>query len=296
MSPTAPKIVLLVNPVAGDRRGTRMAEAAARRLRHRGARVEVVTGSSAVDCRSNAAIALRRGSDVVAVVGGDGMVHLAAQLLAGTEVPLAVLPAGTANDFARTVGVPLRDPQRAADLVLDGTDRALDLGRVGDRWFCTVLTGGFDSRVAERAGRIRRPKGRIRYNLATLLEVRRLRPLPFELEIDSRRVHTEATLVSVGNGPCYGGGMRICPAAELDDGLLEVSVVGPVSRRRLVRLFPLLYRGRHVDLPEVQTFRGRRVSVSAPDTWAYADGERLASLPLVARAVPSALVARGPRE
>lgn len=284
-----PSVTLLVNPVAGNGRATRVARLADARLRSRGARVDVVTGSTAEECGANAAAALAGGTDVLAVVGGDGLVHLAAQLLARTDTPLAVLPAGTGNDFARALGIPLGAPEAAADLVLDGAHRTVDLGRLDERWFCTVVTSGFDSLVAERVTHMRWPRGRARYNLAILAELARLRPRTYELTLDSERIHTEAILVTVGNGPSYGGGMRICPSAALDDGKLDVTVVGPVTRRRLVRVFPTIYRGTHVHYPECRTFRARRVRVAAPDVWAYADGERAAPLPLAAEAVPGAL-------
>lgn len=232
--------------------------------------------------------ALRSGAQALVVVGGDGIVNLALQATATTATPVAVAPAGTGNDFARLLGVPLDDPRAAADIVLDGRVRRIDLGRAENRWFATVLSSGFDSLVTERANSMRRPTGRLRYNVAMLLEIARLKPIPYVMELDGRTLEFDATLVSVGNGPSYGGGMAICPDASVEDGLLDVTVVRACSRTRLVRLSPTLYKGTHVSLPEVDTYRATSVSLAAPGMVAYADGERFTALPVRIEAVPRA--------
>jgi diacylglycerol kinase (ATP) len=126
-------------------------------------------------------------------------------------------------------------------------------------------------------------------------ELAMFRPLPFVLEVDGVRRELEAMLVAVGNGDSYGGGMRICPAAVLDDGLLDVTVVTRISRAKLVRLLPTVYPGRHVLRPEVLTFRCSSVSLSCPGVTAYADGEFVATLPVSCAVVPGALQVLVPR-
>lgn len=154
-----------------------------------------------------------------------------------------MIAVGTGNDFARALGLPVRDPAAAGALLADalegGRVRDVDLGRAGDRWFGTVLASGFDSRVNDRGNRMRWPAGRARYDLAMLAELAALRPFPYRLRLDDGEVREiEATLVAVGNGPSYGGGMRICPGADPADGLLDVTVVGDCSRTTLLRVFP----------------------------------------------------------
>lgn len=289
------RVALLVNPVAGRSRGDGLALAAADRLRTRGAEVEVIAAPDADAARTRARRCAEEGADALAVVGGDGMVNLALQALARAPgTPLAVLPAGTGNDFARVLGIPRHRPKEAADLILDGVPRDLDLGRItGDglppRWFGTVLTSGFDSLVTDRANRMRHPRGRMRYNLAMVAELGLLRPLPFTLELDGERHEIEATLIAVGNTTTYGGGMRICPHAAPDDGRLAVTVVPAVGRATLLRVFPKVFRGTHVERPDVRTFGARRVRLDTPDMRAYADGEPLGTLPLEAECVPSAV-------
>ena len=159
-----------------------------------------------------------------------------------------------------------------------------------------MLGSGFDSMVNERANRMTWPRGRSRYNLAILAELRTFRPVPFVLDFEGETWHTEAMLVAVGNGSSYGGGMRVCPGARLDDGLLDVTVLGPISKPEFIRVFPTVYKGTHVNHPAVRVRRTRSVTLRADGVTAYADGERLSVLPLTCDSVPGALTvyASGP--
>jgi diacylglycerol kinase (ATP) len=292
---------LLVNPIAGRGRAARLIEPTRSALHGAGFDVLVLAGRSAAESTALTKAAVADGVAVVVAVGGDGLVHWAVQGVAGTSTPLAVVPAGTGNDFAAMLDLP-RSPVAAAAMVAAGRIRSLDLGlavsddatetgpgETGKRWWTGVLGAGFDSAVNERANRMRWPAGLRRYDLAIFMEVYRLRPHPASLVLDGARLDTEITLVAVGNGPQYGGGFRICPDARLDDAQFDVCVVGPLSRRELIRLKPRTRLGRHVDHPAVQMLRCREVRLEAPGVVAYADGERVAPLPLTARCIPAAL-------
>ncbi len=236
-----------------------------------------------------AATAVREGCGALVACGGDGTVHVALQAVAGTPVPLGVVAAGAGNDFARAVGLPVGDPLAAAAVVLGGVTRPVDLGRVGQRWFGTVLASGFDSLVADRMNRMRWPRGPLRYPAAIVTTLAEFRPMPFLLQADGGTRELDAMLVAVGNGAFYGGGMRVCPAASLDDGLLDVTVVTRLGRARFVRLFPSVYSGQHVRHAEVETFRCSSVALSCPGVAGYADGEYVAPLPVTCAVVPGAV-------
>ncbi|WP_375498886.1 diacylglycerol/lipid kinase family protein [uncultured Jatrophihabitans sp.] len=231
--------------------------------------------------------------DAVVVLGGDGIVHLAAQSLAQTSVPLGIVAAGTGNDVVDTLGL-AADPLAGADAIvaaLDaGTSRRLDLGRTEDgRWWVTVLCAGFDSAVTERANALRWPKGPRRYDVAIAAELVRLAPRPFRLELDGEVLDEPAMLVAIGNGPQYGGGKRICEGARMDDGTFLVTVVRPVGRLTFARIAPKMATAGHLGHRAVTQHVARRVTVFAPDTPGYADGERLGPLPLTTECVPGAL-------
>jgi diacylglycerol kinase (ATP) len=280
---------LLVNPTSGKGRGARLAEPVAERLRSLGASVDVVVGRDADEAYDKIRERAAAGVEAVVALGGDGLVNMALQVVAGTAVPLGVVPAGTGNDFARALGLSLTDPMAAVDHLARGPSRQVDLGRVGERWFGGVLGSGFDSMVNERANRMTWPRGRSRYNLAMLAELRTFRPVAFELVMDGEPWQTKAMLVAVGNSASYGGGMRVCPDASLEDGLLDVTVLGPISKAEFIRVFPSVYKGTHVRHRAVTVKRARVVSLSAFGVTAYADGERLATLPVACEAMPKAL-------
>lgn len=291
---TAPRVALLINPTAGKGRGARVPSLVAPRLRDAGYDVRQLVGRDADEALDLARQCVAEGVETLAAVGGDGMVHLALQAVAGTQTRLGLIPTGTGNDVARLLDIPRKDPLAAADVVIGGRERSLDLARVGDRWFVTVLAAGFDAIVNERANRMGWPRGQARYNLATVAELRGLHARPYTIEVDGQTHHFHAVGVAIGNGPSYGGGMRICEGATPDDGLLDVVVIGDITRRELLRTFPLVFKGTHLAHPDVTVLRGRSVTVAAPGIVAYADGERVGSLPLTVEVVPGALTVLAP--
>lgn len=288
------RMTLLVNPAAAGGRAAGAARRAAARLRAGGVAVTEIAGRSAAEAAELARAAVDGGTEALVACGGDGIAHLAVQAVVGSTTVLGVIPAGTGNDLARTIGLPLAPPETAAEVVLAGLTRRIDLGRIGEVHYGTVLAAGFDSRVNDRVNRMRWPTGRTRYNLAMVTEFAAFSPIPFVLGVDGAEHELEAMLVAVGNGTSYGGGMRICPDAQLDDGLLDVTVISRISRAKLIRLFPTVYPGRHVDRPEVLTFRAAEVTLSAPGVTGYADGELISALPVTCTAVPQALTVFAP--
>jgi len=283
------EIALLTNPTSGRGRGARHRDIALARLRESGFVVRNLAGRDADEAADLARACVADGVEALVVCGGDGLVHLGVQAVAGTGVPLGVIPSGTGNDFARYLDLPRTDPVAAADRVIASRRRTIDLARSGDRWFVTVLAAGFDAIVNERANTMTWPRGQMRYNLATLAELRTFRPIPYVLQLDGETVEHEAMLVAVGNGPSFGGGLRITEGALLDDGLLDVVVITRMSKPKLVRSYPRLFTGRIDGVAEYVHRRVRSVTVAAPGIVSYADGERFGPLPLTVECVPGAL-------
>jgi diacylglycerol kinase (ATP) len=282
------RLSLVVNPASGKGRAAQAASIVRARLEQGGKTVEQVVGTDGADAERLCRAAVAGGVDALVAVGGDGMVHLGLQACAGTGTPLAIVPTGTGNDLARALDLPAADPAASAELILAGEVRTIDAVRCDEVWWACVLGTGFDAAVNDRANRMRWPRGRRRYDLAILAELRSYRPGRFSVHVDGVRSDVEAMLVAIGNAPSYGGGMRVCPEARLDDGLLDVVVVGPLSRRRFLRLFPRVFAGTRVSDASVTVQRGREVRIEGVAS-AYADGERLGSLPLTSTVVPGAL-------
>ncbi|MEX3654029.1 MULTISPECIES: diacylglycerol kinase [Mycolicibacterium] len=289
------RVTVLTNPMSGHGNAPHAAERAVAQLQRRGIDVCAIVGTDAAHARRLVDEALDGGTDALVVVGGDGVISLALQALARGDVPLGIVPAGTGNDHAREYRLPTGDPEAAADVVADGHTEIVDLGRIEDgagavKWFGTVMAAGFDSLVSDRTNRMRWPHGRMRYNVAMLAEISKLRLLPFRLTFDDGpEIKTDLTLAAFGNTRSYGGGMLICPGADHSDGLLDVTMITSASRTRLIRLFPTVFKGTHVDLDEVTTKRARSVHVECPGINAYADGDFALPLPVTVSAVPGAL-------
>lgn len=295
---TAPAgIVVAINPSAAFGRGSTVGAQVVSALRAVGLEVTALSEQSFDDLVAATRHALEIGTSALVMVGGDGMVNLGANLLAGSSIPLGIVPSGTGNDTARGLGIPLDDTDAAIAVLIDALSRpprVIDAARVRApggqwRWFVGVLAAGFDAVVNERANLMRWPRGRSRYTLALLRELVVLRPRSYRLVLDGVESQVEAMLVSVGNNTSIGGGMLVTPNALLDDGLLDVLVVRPLSRLEFLRIFPRVFKGTHLTDPRVTVHRARTVSIDSEGLAAYADGERIGPLPLAIEVVPEAL-------
>lgn len=228
----------------------------------------------------------------VIAIGGDGLVNLCLQYLARSGITLGVIPAGTGNDFARAVGVNGLSVNKIFDLYTKSDPAEIDLGLVksqsSERWFVQVLSTGFDAEVNSRANKIRWPKGKSKYTIATVRTLARFRPITYEIEIDGHKFSQSAMLFTIANGETYGGGMRICPGASNSDGFFELLLVKPVSRFVLLTIFPKVFKGNHIPHQKIDTYRAKVVKISA-STSSYADGEYVANLPITVTNVGNAL-------
>ena len=213
----------------------------------------------------------------IVVIGGDGMLHAAINNIQGN--PIGLIPAGTGNDFARALGLSLEDPIESIRRVLSADVEEVDLGKVGDEYFAAICSTGFDSVVNERANKLKWPTGKMKYNIAMLLELPRFKPRSYKIVIDGKQMQTQAMLIAIANGLSYGGGMKVCPAADIQDGLLDIMILAPVPKLEFIRIFPSVFKGLHVTHPAVSILQGRSIQIKA-EAVAYADGERIGELPL----------------
>lgn len=217
------------------------------------------------------------------IAGGDGLVHQCLPAIAGSDVPVGIVAAGTGNDFARALGLPTDPDGSVAAALADPVP--VDLITIESRPGSTptgdetllaasVVTGGFSGGVNARANRLRFPRGRHRYTVATLVELASLDAVSIDLVVDGEHHQLESSLFAIGNTRYFGGGMDICPDAAPTDGVIDVTVVGAVSRFTLATVLPRVFSGRHVDHPAVTTYRGERIELST-DADLWADGEPL---------------------
>lgn len=258
-------------------------------LERRGVDAEVHHPPTLDDARQAAQRCVTEGAERLIAVGGDGVVNIAVNAVAQSDVVLGVVPAGTGNDFARALGLLDGDIDAQVDRAL-AAGSPVDAIRTDHGWVASVATLGFSGDVTARANGLTWPRGQHRYTLATLLQLPRLQSYPVSVTLDGRRVGTGSTmLLAIGNTAYFGGGMRICPGAEPGDGRLQVVDIDAVSRLRFLRVFPTVFSGRHVDRPEVAVASGAVVEIDGAEVDLWADGERLGPLPVRLELVPGAL-------
>jgi diacylglycerol kinase (ATP) len=295
------QIRLVVNPSAGKGRALELLPQVAGTLRDGGADLEILLSRDFAEARAMIRHAIEHAVDVLAVMGGDGMMHLginavaAAHLRNDSRTALGLIPGGSGNDLCRGIGLDPQDAVAAAAVIADGYTRSIDLALVGNTYVGTVLATGFDALVNRRANQMSWPRGSTRYVAAVLAELPAFSPLNYRLTLDGRVREQQATLVAIGNTEAYGGGMLICPKADPYDGLLDVTIIHPVSRLKLLRLLPETYSGKFVRHQCVEQLRVREVTVEGPGLVAFGDGEMIGAAPLRVCSVPSTLPVFVPR-
>jgi diacylglycerol kinase (ATP) len=282
---------VVINPISGKGKGSVLGAEVAGYLRTRNIDYTLVASASAALLSQNLETLIETTDvDGIIAVGGDGLLHLVLQIAAKASLPFAVVPAGTGNDFARALGIHERSVSEILDHVLSTNPSAVDLGLVDSEYFGAILSSGFDSVVNERANKLSWPKGPSRYNAAMILELPKFSPISYQIQTENRSFDVEAMLIAIGNGISYGGGMKVCPDADIHDGLFDVMILHPVSKVEFLRIFPSVYTGRHIHHPQVETFRARSISLHSKAV-AYADGERIGQLPVKAECIQGAALA-----
>lgn len=298
MKPPTPKhIIVAINPEASFGKSRAVGPIVVQTLRDAGHEVTSLTESDFGHLMAAVATALESKPDALVVVGGDGMVSLGVNLVAETDTPLGIIPCGTGNDMSRGLGLPVGNTKLATEQLLTALNvppRTIDACLVtkGDgstMWVAGILSAGFDAIVNERGNQMRWPKGRQRYNLALLRELAMLKPRRYRLTVDGVESETDAILIAVANNVSFGGGMKVTPDAKVDDGVLDVFIVQPLSRTAFLRIFPRVFKGTHVTDSRVSISPARHVRIDAENIVAYADGERVGVLPLTIEVRPGAL-------
>ena len=279
---------IAINPAAGHGKGISVGETVIQYFSQKNLPYQVFSSQGAESLRSDLDSFLSREKvQGVICVGGDGLAHLVLQIVVPRHIPFAVLPAGTGNDIVRALGWSLDDVTSQLDRITSTDPQPIDLGNVDSEWFAAILSTGFDSVVNERANGLSWPKGPQRYNVAIALELPSFAPIEYEITTDSQTFSTKAMLIAIGNGRSYGGGMLVCPQANMNDGLFDVMILEPVSKIEFLKVFPKVYSGSHITHPRVKMFRTKKISIHA-QAIAYADGERIGAAPISAECVAGA--------
>jgi diacylglycerol kinase (ATP) len=282
---------VVINPVSGQGQGTTVGTYVAGFLNQHKVDFTIVTGNSSVAITDHLKTFIDKNPTCAGViaVGGDGLMHIILQSVVPSQIPFALIPAGTGNDFVRTLGWDLEAVDVLLNRIITTKPSPIDLGLVDGEWFGAILSTGFDSIVNEKANTMQWPKGPMKYNAAIAIELPRFKPRHYEITLDDRTISTEAMLIAVANGRSYGGGMLVCPNAKLNDGLFDVMVLHPVSKIEFMKVFPRVFAGTHVSHPAVEIVRSKNVTIESKAV-AYADGERIGQLPIAAECIHDAVL------
>lgn len=288
-------LALLVNPSSGHGRAEHLLPKVENELDKRRIQFRLERTRSAEHAVDEAYRAVE-GGEVPVVMSGDGLIGQIGGELAGTETPLGILPGGRGNDLARVVGIP-KDLRAAAEILAAGRTRTIDVGEVNGHRFLGIASCGFDS----ECNRIANETTLVRGNLVYLYSVPRAlaawKPAAFEVSLDGETHSFDGYSVAVANSRAYGGGMYIAPDAELDDGKLDVVLTAHVGKLRFLANLPKVFKGAHVDSPEVTILRAEEAEIRADRPFAvYADGDPVAELPARIRLLPRALKLLAPPE
>ena len=282
--------LVVVNPKAGMGAAASLATQVVGFMQSRNISYRMISPNSAAETKSLVRESLRNGEATrLLSVGGDGLFHLLLQLAIEFKVPLAITPGGTGNDFYRTLGWFDHDLTDYLEHLSSRQPTLVDVGVVDGEYFGAVLSSGFDSVVNERANRMKWPTGPAKYNIAIALELPKFKAIEFKIFADEKVLEVEAMLIAIGNGRSYGGGMQVCPDADLHDGLFDIMILHPVSKLEFIKVFPTVYKGTHIKHPQVEVIRAKRIRIES-SAIAYADGERIGQLPVQVESLPQSLL------
>lgn len=235
------------------------------------------------------ALAAAELGEVPVVVSGDGLLGVVGGAMAGSEVPLGLIPAGRGNDLARALGIP-SEPEAAVDTVLGGHSRRIDVGEANGKRFLGIASIGFDSECNRLANDTHWLRGNLVYVYSMLRTLIGWRSARFTIAAGEERKRLTGYFVDVANNSVYGGGMWIAPEAEIDDGLFDVVAIEEVGKLRFLSGLRDVLKGNHLDKDEVSVFRAPRLQIDASRPFpVYADGDHLTDLPVSLRVLPSAL-------
>jgi len=291
------RTLCIVNPIAGKGRALQVWKQFSGKLKQLYGELDMVPTRCAGDATTLARQGVEEGYELVVAFGGDGTLHEVVNGMVGGSTALGVVPAGTGNDFARSLGIG-KDLNRAFQVLSDGHMKRIDLGTFDGHYFLNMGGLGLDASVAHRINSKRILRGQLAYLVAVLQTLAAYDSYPLEICIDEQVINQEAIIVSVGNGQYVGGGFRLLPQASLEDGLLDIMIVGYVGRGEIIKTLPALYKGTHVGHPKCSFYRGRDVKISLKDptkkVFAQIDGQEYCQFPLVFGVLPKALQVLAP--
>ena len=283
--------LIIANPISGKGKSKVIADKAYERLTSSGRKGRLALTTQRGDAHRIAQEAIQNGCRWLIACGGDGTIHeIVNAIAARSDVVLGLIPCGRGNDFARALGIP-KDPDRAIQALLNGRPFQIDVGKVGDLYFDTIVTCGYDAEVSRRASEANVPfSGTATYVYTAITTLFGYKTPAARLEGDFGVYEGDILLAATGITPHYGGGFKIVPDAVMNDGLFDVCIIKPVSRLTVLSMLIKLFWGGHRDHPAVSIKRTKSLTIhTEPPTLLYADGEQVGYTPVTVELIERGL-------
>lgn len=274
------KIKFIINPAAGKGKALQVKQIIKNKLQQTQHHFSIEATAAPQDAIFLAQRTVSEKYDTIVAVGGDGTIYEVINGIAGSDINLGIIPAGTGNDLARTVGIP-EDTDTALNLILQNCVKPIDIGSVNGKYFTNVASIGFDAEVVKELENIKKiASGTWAYIISVFKTLMTYRSKKVQLLLDHRLIEREILLVAIANGKFYGGGMMVAPNADISDGYLDICLINKVPKLRFVKLFPTIFKGTHVQFPEVEYFKAKQVKILTNGNIVNCDGEIVGCTPI----------------
>lgn len=274
------KYLFIVNPVAGKGRTLELIPKIQESFEREKIDYDISITEKKGNAEKLAKEGIEKGFNHIVSVGGDGTAYEVVNGIRDGMVTFGILPAGTGNDFARMIGMP-RNYNEILKIIKCAKTRRIDVGRVNDRYFLNCSSVGIDAEIVKETEGIKKYiSGTSAYILGVFKTLVRYKSKEIMIEIDKRVIKRNIELVAVSNGRYYGGGMKINPKAEVEDGLLDICVVNKMKKAKFASLFLTVFRGNHIRIKEVEIFRGKEIKIYGDESLLLnVDGDIVGTIP-----------------
>lgn len=284
------KICFIVNPTAGKGKGKKTAQKLQEYIKDLQVSYEIRYTEREKEAEAIARRAAQEGFKKIVAVGGDGTVYEVLNGMMGMDATLGVIPAGTGNDFARTMNIS-QDIREALQIILEGKESHIDCGQANGRYFINVASIGLDAEIVKETETIKRYiSGTTAYIIGVLKTLLKFKHSSLQIEVDGQIENKDIMLVAVANGRYYGGGMKIAPMADVKDGVFDICIIHRISKWKILRLFPTIFSGKHIHVKEVKLYKGKNIKINGSQTMRLnLDGDIIGNTPVEFKLIPQAL-------
>ncbi len=269
-------ILFIINPVAGKNKLKDITFLIRNKMKQANIKFDIVRTTQPGEAVNISKEGLLAGYNTIVAVGGDGTINEVAKgLIVNGCGRLGIIPMGTGNDLVKSLNISL-DPEEAIDVIIKGHTKSIDVGIVNDKAFLNVASIGLDAEVVQNTEKVKSfLMSKFSYVIGLLITMLSYKHKRILIQLDKLTLEKEALLVAVGNGRYYGGGMKICPVADLEDNYFHICLISKISKLKLLFIFPSIFKGKHLKYTKhVNMYKAKSISIQSKDKmYINIDGE-----------------------